>query len=327
MSLLRIEQLQLSIASDRGRHNLLDGVNLNLESGEIVGLVGESGCGKSLTALSILQLLPRPQGRIEGGNIVFEGRDTTQIPESELHALRGGRIGMIFQDPMTALNPAHRIGRQLEEVLWLHRTDWTPQQRQQHCVELLQKVGLPDPLTRLSAYPHQLSGGQRQRVMIAMALACQPKLLIADEPTTALDVTIQAQVLELILELQQQTGMAVLFITHDLGVVAQLCQRVAVMYAGRIVETAPTTTLFEQPAHPYTQALLSALPQLDGPTQVPLATISGQVPQPGAFPAGCRFANRCRYVLPSCREAVPELIQATPTHQVACIRWQEINRD
>lgn len=347
MSLLRIEQLQLSIAADqRARHNLLDGVDLQVERGEIVGLVGESGCGKSLTALSILQLLPRPQGRIEGGRILFEGRDVTQLPERELHALRGGRVSMIFQDAMSALNPVQRIGRQLLEVLALHRPEWPLEKRRQHCVRLLAQVGLPDPAERLRAYPHQLSGGQRQRVMIAMALACEPALLIADEPTTALDVTIQAQVLTLIRELQQQSGTAVLFITHDLGVVAQLCQRVAVMYAGRIVETAPAEILFRTPRHPYTRALLSALPRLDAPTQVELATIPGQVPAPGDFPAGCRFANRCAYARDICRNGQPILESTMETaaaqttaletrasgavisgQAVACLRWRELDND
>lgn len=332
MSLLRIEQLRLSIAtSEAQRHPLLDGVNLEIGRGEILGLVGESGSGKSLTALSILQLLPRPQARIEGGRILFDGHDLTQLAPHELSSLRGGRISMIFQDAMSALNPVQRIGRQLLEVLELHRPQWSAEQQRHHATRLLARVGLPDPAERLAAYPHQLSGGQRQRVMIAMALACEPALLIADEPTTALDVTIQAQVLTLIRELQQQFGTSVLFITHDLGVVAQLCQQVAVMYAGRIVEYAPATALFEHPKHPYTRALLSALPRLDGPVQVPLPTIPGQVPAPGHFSSGCRFANRCPAAREPCRINTPELLPtdaASPqAGMVACLRWQELDHD
>jgi len=330
MTLLDIQGLRLSIADDQGRPRpLLDGVDLQVRAGEVVGLVGESGCGKSLTALSILQLLPRPQARLDGGRILFQGQDLVPLSGDQLARLRGGRISMIFQDAMAALNPVQRVGRQLLEVLALHRPGLSSLQRRQRAVELLARVGLPDPAERMQAWPHQLSGGQRQRVMIAMALACEPALLIADEPTTALDVTIQAQVLTLIRELQQQTGMAVLFITHDLGVVAQLCQEVAVMYAGRIVEHASAESLFARPRHPYSRALLGALPRLDAPTQVDLPSLPGQVPEPGRFPPGCRFANRCPEARDRCRLEVPALspVDASATASVACLRWRELSND
>jgi len=272
VSLLSISNLCVSVGGQQGaqdsngnRWPVLHEISLRLASGEMLGLVGESGCGKSVTALSILRLLPQPMLRIDSGEIIFhgesaDGKNLLALSPAELRALRGDRIAMIFQDPMTALNPVQTIGRQLEEVLLLHRPDWNQQRRQQRIIELLDRVRIPAAAQRLDDYPHQLSGGMRQRVMIAMALACEPRLLIADEPTTALDVTIQAQVLQLIRELQQDMGMGVLLITHDLSVIAQTCDRVAVMYAGRIVETASVRQLFAQPRHPYTQGLLSSLP-------------------------------------------------------------------
>lgn len=316
MSLLQVEGLQISVDTGGNRWPVIEDVGFHIEPGETLGLVGESGCGKSLTALSLLGLLPRPALRLEAGSIRFDGRELTTIPREELQALRGDRIAVIFQDPMTALNPVYRVRRQLEEVLLLHRPDWSAEQRMQRMLELLRRVGMPAPAERLNAYPHQLSGGMRQRVTIAMALACSPRLLIADEPTTALDVTVQAQVLALMRELQNESGMAMLFITHDLGVIAQNCQRVAVMYAGRIVEHAPVMQLFRRPRHPYTRGLLASLPASGVPGQ-PLQTIPGQVPDVDARPPGCRFSNRCPRRIADC-DRQPPMLTAAAGHELAC---------
>jgi peptide/nickel transport system ATP-binding protein len=325
MSLLEIDELQVSVAIGQVRAPVIDGISLRIEPGQALGLVGESGCGKSLTALSVLRLLPQPALRIEGGAIRFGGQDLLQLSPEAMRALRGDDIAMIYQDPMTALNPVHTIGRQIVEVLALHRPRMKPAQRLRRAIELLERVGMPAPAERLGAYPHQLSGGMRQRVTIAMALACEPKLLIADEPTTALDVTVQAQVLGLIRELQRESGMAVLFITHDLGVIAETCERVAVMYAGRIAEQAGVAQLFERPSHPYTRALLASLPALAVPQQ-PLPVIGGQVPPVGQRPAGCAFANRCAWRIDRCAER-PPLFEVEDGHHSACFRWQEVGHE
>jgi peptide/nickel transport system ATP-binding protein len=324
VSLLQIDNLVVTVAANGKRWPVIDELSLSIDSGETLGLVGESGCGKSLTALSILRLLPQPVLRIESGSIRFDGVDLLSLSPKQMQALRGDRIAMIFQDPMTALNPVHTIGRQLEETLLLHRPQMKPAARRQRCIELLQRVGMPAPAERLGAYPHQLSGGMRQRVTIAMALACEPKLLIADEPTTALDVTVQAQVLALIKSLQREYGMAVLFITHDLGVIAETCERVAIMYAGRIAEQASVRALFARPSHPYTRALLASLPALATMPQTPLPAIAGQVPAVDQRPAGCPFANRCDWRIDDCAQR-PPLIGIDDGHASACIRWREIS--
>ena len=327
MSLLRINNLCVSVAGNRPeqRWPVLTDVSLQLAAGEMLGLVGESGCGKSVTALSILRLLPQPTLRVDSGSVVFGERNLLKLDTQQLRHMRGNQIAMIFQDPMTALNPVQTIGAQLEEVLLLHRPPWNASQRRQRIVELLQRVRMPDAEQRLDAYPHQLSGGMRQRVMIAMALACDPQLLIADEPTTALDVTVQAQVLELIKELQRETNMSVLLITHDLGVIAETCQRVAVMYAGRIVEQASVEQLFAQPRHPYTRALLNSLPARATQPQVPLATIAGQVPALDARPAGCSFSNRCAWRTDQCAQL--PLLETNEDHAVACFNWRAVTAE
>lgn len=323
-SLLDIENLCIDFNTDSGPLNVLDNISLKLESGKTLGLVGESGCGKSVTSLSIMRLLPQPTGNIHTGKIVFNGQDLLQLPANAMHKLRGNRIAMIFQEPMTALNPVKTIGSQLIEVLDLHRDHYSKHEKSRRAVELLEKVGIADAEKRLAEYPHQLSGGMRQRVMIAMALACEPDLLIADEPTTALDVTIQAQILDLMQNLQKEHGMAILFITHDLGVIAELCDDVAVMYAGRVVENAPVETIFESPKHPYTQGLLASIPKLENPSKTPLNTIEGQVPTLNAMPKGCRFKNRCQYSKEDCEQMDHSLETVSNVQAVNCIRWSEL---
>jgi len=321
MPLLEIRDLVTVFQTPAGRVPAVDGVSLAIERGTTLGLVGESGCGKSVTAMSVLGLVAAP-GRIERGQILLEGEggpvDLVGLPEQRLRRIRGGRIGMIFQEPMTSLNPVFTVGNQVAEAIRLHRRV-SRQAARQRALELLRLVRIADPERRLDEYPHQLSGGMRQRVMIAMALACEPDLLIADEPTTALDVTIQAQVLELLADLRRRLGMAILLITHDLGVVAETCDEVAVMYAGRIVERAAAATLFAQPLHPYTIGLLAARPEHRQATGDPLAAIPGMVPQPRDFPAGCRFHPRCRFVRePRCAAELPELRELRPGHFVRC---------
>jgi oligopeptide/dipeptide ABC transporter ATP-binding protein len=321
--LLKVRDLAVAFDTDAGLLRAVDGVSFVIPRGRTLGLVGESGCGKSVTALSLLGLLPRPSGRIVGGSIHFEDTDLSAAMPAELLSIRGGRIGMVFQEPMTALNPVHRIGRQLAEVFLLHRTQ-NKREAAQLAVEMLAKVGIPSPEIRAQEYPHQLSGGMRQRVVIAMALACSPALLIADEPTTALDVTIQAQILDLLRSLQRELGMAILLITHDLGVVAELCDEVVVMYAGRIAEQGPVEAIFARPAHPYTKGLLAAVPRLDAERKTRLATIPGLVPGLAEMPAGCRFANRCSFATPACTTP-PPLETISEGHTVACHRWREVN--
>jgi peptide/nickel transport system ATP-binding protein len=299
-----------------GGQAALRGIDLDVAPGEAVGLVGESGCGKSVTWLAALGLLPARA--VVAGSVRIGGEELLNAPPSVLEGVRGGRIAMIFQDPASSLNPVHRVGRQIAEALALHQ-GMTGASAQAEAKRLLDQVGMPDASRRLQAYPHEMSGGQNQRVMIAIALAGRPELLVADEPTTALDVTIQAQILELLQTLRRETGMALVLISHDLGVVAETCGRVAVMYAGRIVEQAPTSRLFAAPTHPYTQGLLGALPPLDGP-RMPLAAIPGGVPEPWAMPPGCAFAPRCSHRSAACDAATPATTTLAEDHKVACLR-------
>jgi oligopeptide transport system ATP-binding protein len=318
--LLEINDLRTWFHLRDGIHRAVDGISFALEKGEIVGLVGESGSGKSVTGLSLMSLVSQPPGRIEGGSAVFSGVDLLRCPAAEARAIRGRRIAMIFQDPMTSLNPYLRVSEQVIEPLIIHeRISRAGALRR--AVRMLEAVGLDDPARRLHQYPHEFSGGMRQRVMIAMALITGPELLIADEPTTALDVTVQAQILDLIHRLQRETGMAVIFITHDLGVVSGLCDRVLVMYAGRIVERGDVRDIFRQPRHPYTRALLRSSPALQ-PKGVELATIPGLPPDLARLPAGCAFAPRCEAATELCRGRDPALQEVAPGHATACLRVQ-----
>jgi peptide/nickel transport system ATP-binding protein len=318
--LLEIRGLVTQFATDDGVVRAIDGVDLAIDRGETLGVVGESGCGKSVTALSVMKLIPTPPGRIVAGQILWQGRDLVPLGATQMRALRSKEIAMVFQEPMTSLNPVYTVGAQIAEVLRLHEK-LNRRAALARTVEMLKLVRIPHPEQRVHAYPHQFSGGMRQRVMIAMALACNPKLLIADEPTTALDVTIQAQILELIGELKAKLGMAVLLITHAMGVIAETAQRVVVMYAGRVVEEAPVATLFAAPRHPYTQGLIRSIPRLDAsalPRQR-LDAIPGTVPSLLALPPGCRFAPRCPHARAACSAAVPALREVGPGHRVACI--------
>jgi peptide/nickel transport system ATP-binding protein len=321
-TLLSVDNLAVSFTTEAGCFRVVDDVSFTVTAGQTLGLVGESGCGKSVTALSLLGLLPRPVGRVVGGRAQFQGQDLLALTAEQRYRVRGNKIAMIFQEPMTALNPVYTIGRQLMEVYELHRLELNKPQRREAAMAILHQVGIPEAEARLAAYPHQLSGGMRQRVMIAMALACEPDLLICDEPTTALDVTMQAQILHLIRELQQKTGMGVIFITHDLGVVAQVCDQVLVMYAGRSAEQAGVFDIFERPLHPYTQGLLSAIPRLERPGKTMLPTIKGQVPSLEEQKAGCRFANRCPRASDLC-EQQPVVSLAGESHQVWCHHWRD----
>lgn len=323
MSLLEIDNLVTEFDTDEGRVRAVDGVSFSVEEGETVGIVGESGCGKSVTALSIMRLLPQPMGQIAGGTVRFQGRDLATLPLEEMQKIRGNEIGMVFQEPMTALNPVHTIGKQLTEVFLLHR-DISANQAIRMGVEILARVGIPSPDVRMGEYPHQLSGGMRQRVVIAMALACEPALLIADEPTTALDVTIQAQILELIRDLQAEMGMAVILITHDLGVIAETSDDVVVMYAGRIAEQGSVYDIFDQPSHPYTQGLLASIPRLDTEPKSRLSIIEGMVPSLQDLPSGCRFHNRCPHAQDSCQQQAPGIELIADGHTVGCSRWSEL---
>jgi oligopeptide/dipeptide ABC transporter ATP-binding protein len=314
--LLELENLHTYFYTDTGVARSVDGVSLRVGAGETVGVVGESGCGKSVTALSILRLV-RPPGRIEeGSRIRFEGRDLLMLGEREMQRVRGNRIAMVFQEPMTALNPVFTVGDQIAEVARIH-AGMSKKDAWQKAIEMLRLVGIPAPEQRASEYPHQLSGGMRQRIVIAMALVMNPALIIADEPTTALDVTIQAQILELMAELTKRFGTAILLITHDLGVVAENCSRVIVMYAGEVVEEALTAELFAHPHHPYTEGLLGAMPRVGGEAER-LATIPGTVPPPTAWPAGCRFRDRCPYSWERCEREHPPLYQINAAHTSRC---------
>jgi peptide/nickel transport system ATP-binding protein len=314
--LLEVRNLRVRFDTRAGELPAVDGVSFTLSDREVLAVVGESGCGKSVTALSVMRLVPVPPGRITEGAIRLQGRDLLSLPEAAMRRVRGNEIGMVFQEPMTSLHPTLTIGAQIEETLRQHRR-MSKTEAAARAIEMLRLVRIPEPEQRSREYPHQLSGGMRQRVMIAIALACQPKLLIADEPTTALDVTIQAQILALVRELQAQMGMAVLLITHDMGVVAESAHRVIVMYAGRIVEVAPVETLFQAPCHPYTRGLLASTPRLDG-AEGRLMEIPGMVPSLRELGQGCAFAPRCRHATDRCRAEAPPLEDKARTHQVAC---------
>ena len=323
MPLLEVNKLVTEFDTDEGVVRALDEVSFSIEPGETLGIVGESGCGKSVTALSIMRLLPQPMGRIVAGEVLFSGQDLVHLPIAEMGAIRGNHIGMVFQEPMTALNPVHRIGRQLTEGLMLHKA-LDPRQATREAVGILDRVGIPSPDIRMGEYPHQLSGGMRQRVVIAIALACRPALLIADEPTTALDVTIQAQILELIKELQAEMGMSVILITHDLGVIAETCDKVVVMYAGKVAERGDVYDIFDRPAHPYTQGLLASIPRLETLPKSQLPVIEGMVPGLHDLPEGCRFANRCTHATSACTQTVPTVQAVSDKHAVSCARWAEL---
>jgi oligopeptide/dipeptide ABC transporter ATP-binding protein len=325
--LLRVVDLVTSFRTDEGTLRAVDEVSFDVAVGATLGIVGESGCGKSVTALSIMRLLPEPAGHVDGGRVELEKKNLLTISEREMQSIRGNAVSMIFQEPMTSLNPVYTVGAQIVEAIRMHQKKSRSEARE-HAIEMLKLVGIPSPASNIDAYPHQLSGGMRQRVMIAMALACKPKLLIADEPTTALDVTIQAQILELLKKLQEQLGMAVVLITHDLGVVAEYARDVVVMYAGRVVERASVKEIFGRPLHPYTKGLLGSIPTPERTAQrgarTRLPTIEGVVPDLRSLPKGCRFADRCAFVKDVCREAEPALETAEPDHLVRCIRWKEI---
>ncbi len=316
--LLRIRDLRTSFFTSDGEVKAVDGVSFDIANGETVGLVGELGCGKSVTALSIIRLLDKDVGRIVGGEILFRGRNSASGNEEEMQRIRGNEISMIFQEPMTSLNPVMAVGDQIAETVRIHQGAGRRAARER-AIEMLRLVKIPEPQKRARSYPHEFSGGQRQRVMIAMALACTPKLLIADEPTTALDVTIQAQILQLISELQHQLGMAVLLITHDLGVVAEQADVVAVMYAGKIVEQAAPEEIFARPLHPYTIGLLNSMPGRL-PPKTNLEAIPGMVPNPLDWPTGCHFRNRCSHADHSCAQAEPPLVEIASGHTVACFK-------
>ena len=290
-SLLKVKELSVSFSTDEGEVEALDAVDFEVKHGQTLGLVGESGCGKSVTALSVMRLLPRPIGKITGGSIHFGGMDLLKLSPDEIRQIRGNEIGMIFQEPMNALNPVRTIGDQISESFLLHQ-NITPKEAWGKSIDMLEDVGIPAPENRVFEYPHQLSGGMRQRIVIAIALACKPKLVIADEPTTALDVTVQSQILDLLQSMKEKLGSSVLLITHDLGVIAETCDEVCVMYAGRVVERASTTDLFANPVHAYTRGLLSSIPRLDGVSKTELSTIDGMVPSLSELNMGCRFAPR-----------------------------------
>jgi len=317
MPLLEIKKLQLDFVSHDGSARAVDDVSLTLAAGETVCLVGESGCGKSVTAQSIARLVPTPPARYANGEILLNGRDVLKMSETELRAIRGGVVSYVFQDPSASLNPVFRVGAQIKESLKLHRPDHATDAE---VIRLLKLVGIPAPESRLKNYPFEMSGGMQQRVMIAMALASEPKLLVADEPTTALDVTIQAQILDLLRDLKQRLGMAILLITHNLGIVGDIADRVAVMYAGQIVELAPARELLQRPLHPYTKALMASVPKLGGDAKR-LTAIPGNMPRIGNFPAGCRFAPRCPIAKAECSQTAPELLEVEPHRWVRCPFW------
>ena len=328
MAILTVKNLVTTFQTDQGTARALDGVDFSLEKGKTLGLVGESGCGKSVTSLSIMRLLPKPTGNSPEGEIIYDNGtecfDILKEPAVNMLKIRGRKIAMIFQDPLTSLNPVYTIGYQLMETLAIHFPKMSSQTMFNRSVELLADVGIPAPEQRIHEYPHQLSGGMRQRVMISIALACEPDILIADEPTTALDVTIQAQILDLMRTLQKKTGMAILFITHDLGVVAEMCDDVCVMYAGKVAEHAPVGEIFNNPRHPYTKGLISSIPKLDTEQKSKLFEIEGMVPDLFSMPSGCRFQNRCPYAIEKCNQP-PEPIQVNAGHEVSCIRHGEID--
>ena len=319
--LLSVKDLKTYFYTDDGVIPAVDGISFDLDRGGTIGIVGESGCGKSVTSLSIMGLVPQPPGKIEGGEIEFEGKDLLKLSEAEMRNIRGNDISMIFQEPMTSLNPVFTVGNQIAEAIILHQNVDKATAREK-AIEMLRLVGIPSPEQRIDEYPHQLSGGMRQRVMIAMALSCNPKLLIADEPTTALDVTIQAQILDLMRDLREDLGTAIMMITHDLGVIAEVVEKVVVMYTGRIVEAADTHTIFKNPRHPYTLGLLASIPRLDGDGSR-LSAIPGSVPIPGEFPEGCGFNPRCAFATDLCVQKNPPSFDLGDGHKVAC--WKVVD--
>ncbi len=319
---LEIKDLKVSFGTRKRKVEVVSGVSLHIPEGKIVGVVGESGCGKTVTALSIMRLIPDPPGKITGGEITFDGVNLLELSENDIRALRGNRISMIFQEPISSLNPVFSVGDQIGEAIRTHLR-LSKKEERERVIELLKLVGMAAPEKRLSSYPHELSGGMCQRVMIAMALACHPQLLIADEPTTALDVTIQAGILELIDELKEKMGMSVLLITHDLGIIAEVADYVYVMYAGKIVEHASVTDLFDSPAHPYTIGLMGSIPRLNDHEQK-LNAIPGTIPSPHEFPSACRFQDRCPYVIDKCRIDEPPLELVNKMHYSACFRSGEL---
>jgi len=322
VSFLEVNNLKTYFFTRWGTVKAVDGVSFSLEKGEVLGLVGESGCGKTITCLSILRLVPEPAGRIIGGNILLEGEDLLEKSEEEIRRLRGGKISMILQDPMTSLNPVFTVGNQLNEPIKIHR-GLKGKKLRERAVELLKMVHIPSPEARLRNWPHELSGGMRQRVVSAIALACEPRLLIADEPTTSLDATIQLQILHLLRELQKQTELSLIFITHDLGIVAQICDRVAVMYAGKVVERAKVRDLFDHPSHPYTEALIKSVPKVEAKVER-LASIEGEPPQLHNIPPGCTFAPRCTYPDDQCcRDQYPPMVKTADEHWVSCWKYAE----
>jgi peptide/nickel transport system ATP-binding protein len=320
MALLEIKGLKTHFKTDDGWLHAVDGVDIVIDAGETVGLVGESGCGKSVTAMTVLKLIAMPPGKIVAGQVLWQGRDLVPLAADEMRQVRAKDIAIVFQEPMTSLNPVYTVGEQIAESVRLH-DGVDRKEAMNRAVEMLRLVRIPTPERRVRDYPHQFSGGMRQRVMIAIALACNPKLLIADEPTTALDVTIQAQILDLLAELKSRLGMAVMLITHAMGVVAETAQRVVVMYAGKVVEEAPVQELFARPRHPYTQGLIRSIPRIDTAAthKVRLEAIAGIVPKLIAPGEGCRFASRCKFAMPACAVATPPLREVTPGHKVACI--------
>tara|TARA_B100001013_G_scaffold66252_1_gene34612 strand:+ start:74 stop:1096 length:1023 start_codon:yes stop_codon:yes gene_type:complete len=324
--LLEVKDLKTHFFTQNGIVKAVDGISYHVDEGEVLGIVGESGCGKSVGAMSIMKLVASPPGRIVDGEIVFEGDNLLDMDDTEMRSVRGNRIAMVFQEPMTSLNPVLTIGRQLTETLELHQ-GMNSEEANARAGELLGMVGIPDSESRLKDYPHQFSGGMRQRVMIAMALSCNPRLIIADEPTTALDVTIQAQILELMQDLSKETGAALIIITHNLGVVARYADRVIVMYAGKIIESASAAELYAHPKHPYTRALLNSVPRLDETRAgIKLEAIQGMPPDLGNLTGGCSFAPRCRFVQDSCLTDDPVLEDVAPAHQSACLRNAEIDQ-
>ncbi len=324
--LLEVNDLKTYFDTEEGTVKAVNGVSFHLGRGETLGVVGESGSGKSVTSLSVMRLIPTPPGRLAAGEILFEGQDLLKKTAREMRRLRGNEISMIFQEPMTSLNPVYTVGRQIAEAIVLHQGT-TYREALRRATDMLDRVGIPEPGKRAGDYPHQMSGGMRQRVMIAMALSCSPKLLIADEPTTALDVTIQAQILDLMRTLQADLGMSILFITHDLGVVAEMADRVVVMYAGRAVEEGTVHDIFAEPKMPYTLGLMQSIPRVDKAAQhqARLAAIPGAVPDPLHLPSGCAFHPRCRFAIEDCKGAVPPLEDAGKGHRVRCLRWQDLN--
>ena len=322
MTLLDVQGLTTAFMTGRGEITAIEDVSFSLKEGEILGIVGESGSGKSVTALTIMGLLPRPPARIAAGKVMFQGQDLTKLSAREMQRIRGPGIAMIFQEPMTSLNPVFSIGDQIMETIRAHENLPAAALRKR-AIDMLDKVGIPSAARRLDDYPHQMSGGQRQRVMIAIALACNPKLLIADEPTTALDVTIQAQILDLLMDLRDEFRMAIMIITHNMGVIAETADRVLVMYAGRVIEEAPVARVFDHPVHPYTRGLLECVPSITE-DRARLIAIPGTLPDPARRPPGCRYSVRCRYAQPSCSEALPPLILEEADHWAACLRAKEL---